>query len=163
MGTLIYGHGDLSVDFDDRTLAHLQMIIGTKLRRRESFLLSWSEDGQDSERRSSIWLDSSVPMYFRYTDTKMPELNHDWIALLMAGANSATGLVVTAEPVTRAETPRGQRSCPCCTRPVRRSTSAPPGRRTRSAQRPRMLSAPECSAPRMLSGRGVAPGRGGRA
>jgi hypothetical protein len=109
MGTLIYGHGDLSVDFDDRTLAHLQMIIGTKLRRRESFLLSWSEDGQDSERRSSIWLDSSVPMYFRYTDTKMPELNHDWIALLMAGANSATGLVVTAEPVSRAETPRGQR------------------------------------------------------
>ncbi len=51
MGTLIYGHGDLTVDFDDRTLAHLQVVIGTKLRRRESFLLSWSDDGQDGERR----------------------------------------------------------------------------------------------------------------
>jgi hypothetical protein len=108
MGTLIYGHGDLSVDFDDRTLAHLQMVIGTKLRRRESFLLSWSEDGQESELRTSIWLDSSVPLYFRYSGAKMPDLNHDWISLLMAGANSGTGLVVTGEPAGRQETPRGQ-------------------------------------------------------
>jgi hypothetical protein len=107
MGTLIYGHGDLSVDFDDRTLSHLQVIIGTKLRRRESFLLSWSGDGQDSERRTSIWLDSSVPLYFRYSSTKIPDLNHDWIALLMAGANSAGGLVLVAEPGTRTEPPRG--------------------------------------------------------
>ena len=110
MGTLIYGHGDLSVDFDDRTLAHLQVIIGTKLRRRESFLLSWSEDGQDSERRTSIWLDSSVPLYFRYSAAKMPDLNHDWVSVLMAGANSAGGLVLVAEPGSRAEPPRGQQS-----------------------------------------------------
>jgi hypothetical protein len=110
MGTLIYGHGDLSVDFEDRTLAHLQVIIGTKLRRRESFLLSWSEDGQESERRSSIWLDSSVPLYFRYETPRSPDLNHDWISLLMAGANSAGGLVLVAEPVTSAETPRPHRS-----------------------------------------------------
>jgi len=110
MGTLIYGHGDLSVDFDDRTLAHLQVIIGTKLRRRESFLLSWSEDGQDSERRTSIWLDSSVPLYFRYSAAKMPDLNHDWVSVLMAGANSAAGLLLVAEPGSRAEPPRGQHS-----------------------------------------------------
>lgn len=109
MGTLIYGHGDLSVDFEDRTLAHLQVVIGTKLRRRESFLMSWSDDGQESERRTSIWLDHSVPMYFRYSTTRAPELNHDWISLLMAGANSAAGLALVAEPGTHAETPRAQR------------------------------------------------------
>jgi hypothetical protein len=110
MGTLIYGHGDLSVDFEDRTLAHLQVVIGTKLRRRESFLMSWTEDGQEAEHRTSIWLDSSVPMYFRYSSPRVPDLNHDWIALLMAGANSAAGLGLVAEPVTRAETPRAHRS-----------------------------------------------------
>ena len=110
MGTLIYGHGDLTVDFDDRTLAHLQVVIGTKLRRRESFLLSWSDDTQDSERRSSIWLDSSVPLYFRYLGTRMPDLNHDWIAQLMAGANSGAGLVLMAEPVGRTEGTRSSRS-----------------------------------------------------
>lgn len=110
MGTLIYGHGDLTVDFDDRTLAHLQVVIGTKLRRRESFLLSWSDDGQDSDRRTSIWLDTSVPLYFRYLGTRMPELNHDWISQLMAGANSGPGLVLMAEPVARTEASRSARA-----------------------------------------------------
>ena len=32
MGKLTYDHS-LSVDFDDRTLAHLQIVIGMKLRR----------------------------------------------------------------------------------------------------------------------------------
>ncbi len=110
MGTLIYGHGDLTIDFDDRTLAHLQVVIGTKLRRRESFLLSWNDDGQDGERRSSIWLDTSVPLYFRYLGTRMPDLNHDWIAQLMAGANSGPGLVLMSEPAGRAEGSRFPRS-----------------------------------------------------
>ncbi len=34
MGTLTYGTG-LCFDFDDRTLAHLQVVMGLKLRRRE--------------------------------------------------------------------------------------------------------------------------------
>jgi len=101
VGTLTYGHGDLSVDFEDRTLAHLQLVIGAKLRRRESFLLSWSDDGQDGERRSSIWLDSSVPLYFRYVSSRAPEVNPEWITLLMAGANSGSGLVLVAEPAGR--------------------------------------------------------------
>ena len=40
MGTLIYG-GTSEIDIEDRTLAHMQLAIITKLRRNEQFLLSW--------------------------------------------------------------------------------------------------------------------------
>jgi len=43
MGKLTYD-STLTVDFDDRVLAHLQLVIGAKLRRAESFYFSWRDD-----------------------------------------------------------------------------------------------------------------------
>lgn len=40
MGYLIYG-GTQEYEFEDRTLAHLKVAITMKLRRQESFLMSW--------------------------------------------------------------------------------------------------------------------------
>jgi hypothetical protein len=45
MGRLTYD-SHFSVDFDDRTLAHLQLVIVAKLRRNEAFFLSWRDDPQ---------------------------------------------------------------------------------------------------------------------
>ncbi len=42
MGKFMYE--TLRVDFEDRVLAHLQYVIGAKLRRRESFHFSWRDD-----------------------------------------------------------------------------------------------------------------------
>ena len=39
MGRLIYGTGDTDVEFEDRLLAHLKVVISTKLRRNEAFML----------------------------------------------------------------------------------------------------------------------------
>ncbi|KFF58097.1 ATP-dependent DNA ligase, partial [Cryobacterium sp. MLB-32] len=43
MGKLTYD-SSLTADFDDRVLAHIQLVIGTKLRRGESFYFSWRDD-----------------------------------------------------------------------------------------------------------------------
>ena len=51
MGVLNYGGTDYL--FGDRLLAHLQVVITTKLRRRESFALSWVPDG-DGGRGDSL-------------------------------------------------------------------------------------------------------------
>jgi hypothetical protein len=40
MGSLLYGNSGTAVEFEDRALIHLQIVITNKLRRRESFLFS---------------------------------------------------------------------------------------------------------------------------
>lgn len=49
MGRLIYGDS-VRVHFDDHTLAHLEAIIGTKLRRGEPFMLMWRDDTEFAAR-----------------------------------------------------------------------------------------------------------------
>jgi len=84
------------VDFDDRILAHLQVVIVQKLRRGESFLLSWPNVG-DAGGHSSAWLHPSIPLYFRFCGGHAPSINQQWLNCLSESANSSAGLVVTCE------------------------------------------------------------------
>ena len=43
MGRFTYGP-KITVDFDDRVLAHLQTVIAAKIRRGESFMFTWIDD-----------------------------------------------------------------------------------------------------------------------
>ncbi|MCU1404792.1 MAG: ATP-dependent ligase [Glaciihabitans sp.] len=99
MGTLLYGSPGIEVDFDDRALVHLQVVITAKLRRRESFVFSWNNAMDGGSGRSSIWLDPAIPLYYRYFGGKMPSINREWVEVLMASANSGSGLIFTPEPV----------------------------------------------------------------
>ncbi len=98
MGTLTYD-STLAADFDDRTLAHLQVVIGAKLRRNESFYFSWKDDSAIGDGRSVIWLHPAIPVSFKYFGSRPPVLNRDWIDELMLLANAPAGLTVTAEPL----------------------------------------------------------------
>ena len=98
MGTLTYGNPGITATFGDRALVHLQIVITAKLRRRESFLFSWSDSVADGGGRNSIWLDPSSVLYYRFLGGRMPSINRAWIVILETSANSGTGLVFTAEP-----------------------------------------------------------------
>lgn len=94
MGTLSYGNGTTSGQFEDRALAHLQLVISAKFRRGERFLFSW-QHGQDSGGgRSSIWLDPSIPLHFEFTRAAAAagQVNRQWLDQLMQSANSVGGL-----------------------------------------------------------------------
>ena len=41
MGYLFYGNTAEPIEIPDRLLAHLKVVVATKLRRSESFTLSW--------------------------------------------------------------------------------------------------------------------------
>jgi hypothetical protein len=97
MGTLIYGHSSMQVGFDDRLLRHLQIVIGAKLRRNESFYFSWFESDH-SAGRSSVWLNTSMPLYFRYAEPFHPDINRAWIEQLALSADTSEGLRVVPEP-----------------------------------------------------------------
>lgn len=97
MGTLSYDVV-LNADFDDRILAHLQIVIGAKLRRGESFFFSWKDDNRSGDGRTSIWLQPTIPLSFKYFGSRLPSINRLWIEALMMTANSPNGLHIAAEP-----------------------------------------------------------------
>lgn len=98
MGSLIYGSSSIEVPFEDRVLAHLQVVLSAKLRRGESFFFSWFDDESAGGGRSSVWLDSSIPLYFRYHGSRPPALNKAWLEELAISAGSNQGLVLVDEP-----------------------------------------------------------------
>jgi hypothetical protein len=97
MGKLSYD-STLTVDFDDRVLAHLQLVIGAKLRRGESFFFSWKDDHSVGGGRSALWMHPTVPIYFKYSGGRPPSINRAWIDALVASANSPVGLHLVPEP-----------------------------------------------------------------
>lgn len=97
MGTLFYGGSATPIEIDDRALAHLKFIIATKLRRGESFTLSWRHPDDQQRGRTTIWLQSSIPMRFVFDDPEPIELNRVWIGQLAASANSSGGITLIAE------------------------------------------------------------------
>lgn len=98
MGTLIYGGSEMSVGFDDRTLAHLQIVIGRKLGRRERFFFSWTDSGDVGSGRSAIWMDASIPLSFVYLSSQSIAINQEWLRELSDAANANSGLVYRPEP-----------------------------------------------------------------
>lgn len=98
MGTLQYGSPGIEVHFDDRVLMHLQIVITTKLRRREGFVFTWNDSVEAGSGRNSVWLHPAIPIYYRYSGSRLPVINREWIETLMTSANSGGGLLLTQEP-----------------------------------------------------------------
>lgn len=97
MGILRYGGSNDGIPIDDRALAHLKVAIATKLRRNESFTLSWRDPANGEHGRQTIWLHPSIPLRFVFDDPEPPQLNVKWIEQLMASANSSGGITLTDE------------------------------------------------------------------
>lgn len=98
MGTLVYGSGALKVEFDDRVLAHIQAVVGVKVRRNERFFLSWFDTQAVGDGRSAAWIAPEVPIAFRFSSATQHRLNRPWIEAMIAAAGSPNGLVLTREP-----------------------------------------------------------------
>ncbi|MGV2901326.1 hypothetical protein ACNPM4_06570 [Microbacterium sp. AGC62] len=97
MGHIRYDGGSEPIHIDDRALAHLKIVIATKLRRNESFTLSWRHPEGDPEGRSTIWLHPSIPLRFTFDDPEPPQLNAKWIEDLMHSASSTGGIQLVDE------------------------------------------------------------------
>ncbi len=100
MGVLHYGDGQHLLHIEDRALAHLKVVIATKLRRNESFTLSWQHPEGDEAGRSTVWLHPSIPLRFQFEEPDPPRLNMEWIENLMHSANTSGGILLTDEVVT---------------------------------------------------------------
>lgn len=87
----------MPIHIEDRALAHLKVVIATKLRRDESFTLSWRHPDDEPRGRSTIWLHPSIPLRFIFDDPEPTELSREWIEDLANSANSSGGITLVAE------------------------------------------------------------------
>ncbi len=99
MGTLYYGDATEPITIEDRTLAHLKVVLATKLRRNESFTLSWQHPEGEPAGRSTLWLHPSISLRFVFSDPETPELSQRWLNELATSANSSGGIRLTEEHI----------------------------------------------------------------
>lgn len=103
MGTIYYGGSETPIHIEDRALAHLKVVIATKLRRNESFTVSWRHPDDQPRGRSTIWLHPAIPLRFVFDDPEPAELSRSWIEGLANSANSSGGIMLVPEHLEGAE------------------------------------------------------------
>jgi len=96
MGLLVYA-GSESYEIEDRVLAHAKIAITSKLRRNECFLLNWSVPASSGSGRVSIWLSPAIPLQFRFSGSKPPELNRVWLEALERSSTGVRGMLLMGE------------------------------------------------------------------
>jgi len=94
MGCLYYGDSDQGIMVPDALLAHLKVIITTKLRRRESFTLMWRHDIAEPHGRSALWLQEAIPLRFVFDTEASDELQPSVLQEFSRMANSTGGLTI---------------------------------------------------------------------
>ncbi|MFB8387283.1 hypothetical protein ACFC3F_09115 [Microbacterium sp. NPDC055910] len=93
MGYLYYGAERTPAEIPDRVLAHIKVVVTTKLRRNESFTLTWPHpDG--AAGRTSIWLQPSIPLRFVFDTPEAERLDEQMLRSYAEQAHSSKGLVI---------------------------------------------------------------------
>lgn len=103
MGKFIYGTPSIAVEFDDRVLAHLKVVILSKVRRGESFTFTWEYTVAAGSGHSSIWIHPAIPLQFDFFGNREPRLNRAWVEEMVKLSNSPSGLRVIPEPADPSE------------------------------------------------------------
>ncbi|WP_295789828.1 hypothetical protein [uncultured Microbacterium sp.] len=94
MGLLFYGSSESPIHVPDRVLAHIKVVIATKLRRGESFTMSWRHPVGEHSGRSTIWIQPSIPLRFVFGATEPETLDPALLQAYATLANSSSGLTV---------------------------------------------------------------------
>lgn len=97
MGAFIY-EGTTTFRTDDRTLAHLRIVISNKLRRSEPFHFTWAEDVSVGGGRTTVWLHPDASLVYTFHGGQKSTINHAWLKTLTVAAESVRGLRVVREP-----------------------------------------------------------------
>lgn len=97
MGQLFYGNAIDSIEIPDRLLAHIKVLAATKLRRSESFTMTWKHGENEPGGRSTIWMQPSIPLRFVFDSSEPEALDSVVLTEMARAAGSASGLIVDIE------------------------------------------------------------------
>lgn len=92
MGKFTYGSSEYVVTMSDVELAHLQLVIATKLKVGEPFFVSWKSDASLGAGRSSLWISTAAIMRFDYDRVRVPAIDRELFAKMLDGSYGLGGL-----------------------------------------------------------------------
>jgi hypothetical protein len=123
MAKLFYGTTPEPISIEDRLLAHVKVVIAAKLRRGESFTMSWTHAAGEPGGRSTIWLQPAIPLRFVF-DSEQPEsLDQNLLKRMANDANSSRGLSLDIDMAETVADQRPVAARPAQTRPSTASRS----------------------------------------
>lgn len=109
MGHLFYGSETQPAEIPDRVLAHVKFVATTKLRRGESFTLSWRHPDDRPGGRTSIWMQPAIPLRFVFDSVEPEQLDRAYLNELAHAANTNGGMILdwreSIDPATSTEDP----------------------------------------------------------
>ncbi|KAA9131738.1 DUF7882 family protein [Microbacterium caowuchunii] len=113
MGNLYYGNTADPILIPDPVLAHLKVVAATKLRRGESFTVSWAHSpAGGAVGRTTLWLQPAIPLRFVFQTNEPEQLNPDLLKDMANEANSSAGLTIDLDaripPVVASPAPTGR-------------------------------------------------------
>lgn len=94
MGRLKYDHTSEAIGIDDDVLAHLKVVVATKLRRQESFMMTWRPIDGGSAGRITAWIHPSVPLVFIFDNAEIPPIDSRRLEEIMHATNATGELVL---------------------------------------------------------------------
>ncbi|MGO2096732.1 MAG: DUF7882 family protein [Candidatus Microbacterium stercoravium] len=96
MGVLRYNDGQ-EIEMNDLLLAHLKLVVITKLRRQESFTLSWAHREAEPGGRSTVWMHPAIPLHFVFDSPEPTQLSPAWLEKMAATSHSTGGIVIDVD------------------------------------------------------------------
>lgn len=94
MGRLRYDGTSDPILIEDATLAHLKIVISTKLRRQESFMMTWRPVGDGPDQRATVWIHPAIPLQFGFDEPEQSPIDAKLIAEMMRVLNATGELVL---------------------------------------------------------------------
>ncbi|WP_314649420.1 hypothetical protein [uncultured Microbacterium sp.] len=94
MGRLKYDGISDPIVIEDETLAHLKIVIATKLRRQESFMMTWMPRDGGADQRATVWIHPAIPLQFGFDEARAPEIDPRRVSELMKHLNATGELVL---------------------------------------------------------------------
>lgn len=93
MGKLEYNSSRPAIEIDDDLLVHVKIVIATKLRRQESFMMTWP-DGTHGVGAMSAWIHPSIPMVLEFDQSPAPRVDPRRVERMMARLNARGELIL---------------------------------------------------------------------
>lgn len=93
MGKLEYNSSRPPIEVDDETLVHVKIVMGMKLRRQESFMMTWTADAPHRGRMTA-WMHPSIPLIIEFDSDPVPAVDPRRVERMMGSLNARGELVL---------------------------------------------------------------------
>jgi hypothetical protein len=107
--------GWMRIELDDDLLAHVALVVFSKLRRKEPLLVSWTDPAGSP---AQAWLHPNSTIVVRHTAGADTTIDRRRAERMMVAANSNWGLRLTPEPLDSAAAPVEQLPAAMAPEPV---------------------------------------------